>query len=542
VIFGNDHYDLNAQRCYPLDDAATAASDAGAKLPDAIVVDLALRWPEVLGAGATVVAVTVTPAVVSVLVAATDTAAIGTAAITAPLAAISLPQPVTPGRAYPLAPMAAGVGGWIVFGPGVADEPYSGRFSGAAQGFLAAAAGRPYPGAAVASLAREAAATPLVGTVALAAEGDLAVAVETVTLPGDVLVPAAVFRLAGRPAATVPVAAQYVGPCGGRPESGTCPGGAIATINGVAPDCAGRLTIRFEGVGVLPFAGGKGGVVLDLPTGLADVCTAAARRGADYASRCGSSSSSSLILSSSSSSLPSSSISLSSRTVDCAANPVAINLELDPGQAARFTTAAGRFGALDRPLDAGGGRAPFMATATGGRNAALVAAFNPCQQELIGDWSTTAEFKVYRTLFSVGADAGIVEPAYGNAGIVLNARLDPTTRQVVYALALVNYRDNALELWRYNGVTFSPVTSVTFDLEHPLKYGDRGRLEVAVRPAHTVAGQTSLTLSASSPTNPDFRGGTLAVAVNWYEPAAGTIGLGTYRSEAEFYTLTFGPG
>ena len=68
----------------------------------------------------------------------------------------------------------------------------------------------------------------------------------------------------------------YTGPCGGRPESGTCDQPAVQSINGVMPDCDGNLTINFLGAQAIDFADG-GGIALDVPLGMADVCT-----GQDY--------------------------------------------------------------------------------------------------------------------------------------------------------------------------------------------------------------------------------------------------------------------
>lgn len=264
----SDWYAGNATRAYPLDDAATVRDDAGLALPSQILVDCRVRFPLTLGRFAYLSGVTVSPGIVTVILMAADDAAMPSGgAILQPLGAVSLPQPVTPNRHYPIQPMAAGVGGWLVFGRGI-EEPYSGRFSLPGQSILlprAAAAYHPLP---ITSLGKFGLEPGLDGVVQLLGGTDLAVT-SGMRLVGEVEVDAIVLGLVDN--LNRNVYAFYSGPCGGRPESNTCTKPALQMINSVSPDCNGNLTIDFSGAQIYPYVDG-GGLAVDLALGMADVC------------------------------------------------------------------------------------------------------------------------------------------------------------------------------------------------------------------------------------------------------------------------------
>jgi hypothetical protein len=269
-----DWYAGNATRAYPLDDAATARDDAGLELPPQLLVDCRVRFPLALGRFAYVGGLTVGPNIVTaVLLAAADAARppAGSPAGGAgtPLGAVSLPTPIVPYRHYPIRPMADGVGGWLVFGPGI-DEPYSGRFTAPIQSLLlprVASAYRPLP---VPTLGKLGVDPPLTGVVQLLGGTDLEVVQDTREIGGGI-VDVIVLRLVD--SLNRNVFGLYAGPCAGRPESRTCARPAVESINGVMPDCDGDLTIEFRGANVLEFADG-GGLALDLALGMADTCLA----------------------------------------------------------------------------------------------------------------------------------------------------------------------------------------------------------------------------------------------------------------------------
>jgi hypothetical protein len=254
-------YNRNEVRSYPVDDGASALSDAGVRLPPDLICDLNLRWPQTLGRHAFLSAVTSTVSLVTVTVQAAATAE--TADDLIPLAVVSVRKPVEIGRVYPLVARAAGVAGWIVFGSGVDGTPYAGRFSTPGQSRLTPRTARAYRPLPLTGLGVENADQLLSGVVTLAALAPLQIVKEERVIDGATR-DCVVVRLVdddGTSEFPLPEEAsqisgfkpqslfqQFAGPCAGRPESRTCGCPApIEFINAVTPDCAGRITVRFDG-------------------------------------------------------------------------------------------------------------------------------------------------------------------------------------------------------------------------------------------------------------------------------------------------------
>jgi hypothetical protein len=273
----NQHwYSANNSRAYPLDDAATAIDNSGDYLPSDILADAAIRFPTTYGQRASISSVTVTSKVVSVtLVAGTDNDF-------APLAILTLPQPVVPGKAYTIQAQVPGVGGWLVFGGGVKDKDYRGRFLSASQAMLcakAARAYRPFPIPSVRSIQHQ---QPLSGLVSLRASEPMEIVAETREIENQ-LRQAIVFRLVDVSGASgsntsgtakqESVFSKFAGPCGGRPESYTCPDPApVEFINSIYPDCFGQITLDFRGCARLTPLEDMHGAIIECQASLADVC------------------------------------------------------------------------------------------------------------------------------------------------------------------------------------------------------------------------------------------------------------------------------
>lgn len=259
-------YDLQAGRKYPLDDTSTCLDDADNLLRNDIVVDCHIRFPGNLGDSAFVQAITVTANIVTVIIGAEKN---DTGAVTS-IAAVSLPKPIELNANYAIVPLAAGVAGWIVFGPGVLDA-FSGRYAAAAQTKIAPRNANKYDALPVQSIKKQGLATPLVDVVTLTVEAPIVAEKTTVTVLNKPAT-AIVFKLA----TTIgdfnynPLS-YFLGPCGVRPESGTCPAQPIETINGVTPDCAGNINIIGDSVDIYPFEN-CGGFGIDIGLGLEDAC------------------------------------------------------------------------------------------------------------------------------------------------------------------------------------------------------------------------------------------------------------------------------
>lgn len=255
---GNNFYDLNATRGYPLDDIATGIDDDGHRIRDGILVDLCLRYPDSLGLYPYVSAIHVSDRLLSLVISAADDMDDDTLN---PIASLVLSMPVAEGRACQLTGLASGVAGWAVFGS-LATARYAGRFSTPAQSLLLPRVARGYRALPVPWAAKSQDEYKLVDIVRLFAGRDVAIE-RTQRIIADELRDCLVLRLTGALNTVLP---KYTGPCGGRPESGTCSKPALEGINEVNPDDDGNIILNFDGMTVSAIPHGVlVGVDLSLP-------------------------------------------------------------------------------------------------------------------------------------------------------------------------------------------------------------------------------------------------------------------------------------
>lgn len=278
AIRNQNWYNLQATRRYPLDDKSTGDDDGGAPIRDDIIVDCHIRFPRTLGAYAYVQGITVSPTLVTLVIGAVETLDSTT---TTTIAAVNLPKPVDDGVNYAIQPLQAGVSGWITFGRGV-DTPFSGRYSTPRQSFIGLRNARPYTPLPVPTLGKLGLNEALAGIVNIVADTPMtATYYENYTLPkydpetdttNTQPVKAIIFSCVS-PTADFNPYSYFLGPCGQRPESGTCPKTPIETINGVAPDCeTGNINVVVSGgLTARPFLE-CGGLDITTPLGLADAC------------------------------------------------------------------------------------------------------------------------------------------------------------------------------------------------------------------------------------------------------------------------------
>jgi hypothetical protein len=252
-------YNLQSTRAYPLDDTASAIDDAGKRLVSDIIVDCVLRFPGDRIDRAYLAGVTVTPRLVTALIANPANNLI---------AAINIVQPVVTGRMYQLDPLVDGVGGWLVFGDGV-NSVQSYRFSSGAQSQLLARCASAYATPNVPSIAKADQTSLLSGVVNFKDGADVAATIEPIFVLGQ-LKKAVVFRLAADNTQRNALA-EYNSPCELRPESKNCAHAGVEFINSVPPDCHGNINIVFSGL--VPGAYQHcAGVTLDYNHGLAALC------------------------------------------------------------------------------------------------------------------------------------------------------------------------------------------------------------------------------------------------------------------------------
>lgn len=259
-------YNLQATRRYPLDDSASGEADTGASLPNDILADLHLRFPATLGDYCYVQGVTVSAGIVTVLFGVSASLD----AEGATIAAVSLPKPVAPNVHYPVQDLAGGVAGWVVFGVGV-QTTFADRYPSPRHTLLARRCARAYRPLPIVDIGKLNISTALSDEVTLNGTTPLAITPKQLTINGR-QVTALVFQLNQNDASlSYNPLSYFLGSCGPRPESGTCPKEPIETINGVTPDCDGNINIQFENLIGEKFAD-CGGIDVLTPLSLAQIC------------------------------------------------------------------------------------------------------------------------------------------------------------------------------------------------------------------------------------------------------------------------------
>jgi hypothetical protein len=247
-IAGISWIDANSNRRYPLDDRSFGSDDAGQSLPLNLLADMNVWFPDSLGKGLYVSAVTIGVAVITVALAAhPQRPGQGSDPVTfVPVGTVTVVKPVVSGKNYPIDPAQDGIGGWLAFGQGVNDIPAgSWRFSHPAASGVLPRLARAYPPPGVTTIGKFGTSTRLTGVVNLASSTtDLLIVEKSTVMLGITPHEAIVVRLntqgAGRD-----VLGKFPGR-NGSPINGTCQRKPITSINGVKPDCNGVLTLVID--------------------------------------------------------------------------------------------------------------------------------------------------------------------------------------------------------------------------------------------------------------------------------------------------------
>lgn len=277
-------YNLQSTRRYPLDDKSTGLSDTGELIREDIVVDCHLRFPETIGKYAYVQGLTVTENLITIVFGAAETL---TSENNPTIAVASVAKPTAINVSHDITPMMSGVSGWITFGPGI-ETNFVGRYSTPIQTYVDLRNARAYRPLPIPTLGKVDLNTALSGLVLLTATSPVVASYvdENFVVPEERLpkydpqtqttnyepIKAIIFSTDAPTAAFNPLQ-EFLGPCGQRPESGTCPKKPIERINGVAPDCEnGNINIvATSGLTIRPFAE-CGGADITTPLGLTEAC------------------------------------------------------------------------------------------------------------------------------------------------------------------------------------------------------------------------------------------------------------------------------
>ena len=471
-IRGQNWYNLNSHRRYPLDTAATGESDAGRNMPDDVLVDCHLRWPSSLGKYAFVSSIVATSRLVSLTFLASDTPALSggcpqstslgvnpsssgslgsmssdipkppplaSQAVFTPLAAITLPrEQVVVHRQYAVEGLVPGVGGWVVFGEGIEQPDFDARFATVQQTMLLPRCARAYTQLPIPNMAKQFNVQPLTGLVLIRGGNDIKVFKDTREIAGEER-DALVIRLESDVGRNV--LDDYKGPCGGRPESRTCNKPPVEQINSVAPDCDGNINLIFvsTSVAVGTPSNSQGGFVVDYTLGLEDACTRDddlpkdGRLPNEYDDQC-------LLVSSASVSLPSQS--LGSEGSAAPEPPVSESSEVPPvcaelpytetfgdATADNFVVKAGAFSA------AGG---IYVPTQTGRRNASV---WDDCAYSHVRDHICEVKLRLTKT-------------GTPNGGMIIDWRTAGVPLREEYFLIELFKPTDSFRLRFYNGGAF----------------------------------------------------------------------------------------
>lgn len=277
-------YNLQSTRRYPLDDKSTGVSDSGAFIRDDIVVDCHIRFPDTLGKYVYIQGLTVTENLITVVFGAAEDL---TYTNNPTIAAVSVPKPAATNVNTEISALYPGVSGWITFGSGI-ETDFVGRYSTPVQTYIGLRNARSYRPLPVPTLGKINLGTSLSGLVLLTAtspvtatytdENEIAVEkrmpkYDPVTQETNYAPVKVIVFSTEAPTAVLNPLQEFLGPCGQRPESGTCPKKPIERINGVTPDCAdGNINIVAEsGLTIRTFAE-CGGADITTPLGLVEAC------------------------------------------------------------------------------------------------------------------------------------------------------------------------------------------------------------------------------------------------------------------------------
>jgi len=242
-----DFLNENAYRNYPVDDAATMEPYVGQELErvNSMLADMSICIPKSAAACAFVSSISVTEQLVTVTIMGSqvDPFTVNEPPTTeyaqryAELGAVVLAHVQArrsrglPGVVVPVTPVEPGVGGWVVFGPGVLNTG-SWRFSGPEASVISNRCVSRLDYSGVFTIGRQGFETVLQGDVALQGQQGLEVVKAG---PSELSI-----RFGEDPDTVRRRLREFAGRCGARPETGTCDGEPIRRINGVYPAGAFR--------------------------------------------------------------------------------------------------------------------------------------------------------------------------------------------------------------------------------------------------------------------------------------------------------------
>lgn len=497
-VRNHNWYNRNETRCYPLDPSASHVDDSGTILPFNILTDLQLRFPDNLGTYAAISSLAVTKHLVSLTIVSVDDYILyASSSAFSPLASVAVELPLDESRHYAIRPFVDGVGGWVVFGGGV-NSPVNLRFTNTSQSLLSPRAAKAYKPLPVTGIGKEDLATALTGLVTLTEGTDIEIVRETIRFDESDEQDAIIIRL--KSSWNRNVYADYIGPCGGRPESRDCNKPGIEVINTVQPDCDGNIDIVFQQMRTSPLIAGAG-VAVDLPLGLTTACASPGPRAAQELCPADSSSQSVLSLSSSISTAP----------PEDTGNNLPFSTSFANGEATDFSVQHGEFLVEDTHNPEDIDNWSYRPTATSRRNVSV----------WIGGTFTDSRNKQAMTQLKLH------NAAQAGGGLIVNyCQYGSPSREHYYTVEL-DYDQDMLMIRNFNGYAFASPLGTVGPLQLQLGHwyeltASAERIGDAVDLTAEVRGITDPSVSAQvTITAPEWR---------WY----GIYGVGTDRGDVAF--------
>jgi len=265
----------NEQRNYPLHDLTDRAASDGRVLPNDILVDAHIWLPKSAGSKVFVSSVSVSPALITLTFAAAPFDPFCSSSVPVvsfvPLAVLRVSRPHLSFRNYQLEAIYPGVGGWVALG--ACDDlagSYSMTFDGPDNTVLLDRTAHAFNDIPVMSVGKLGVLPKLTGTVRLQGVAGQIKTFATTKMIDGVLRRVAAIGLDKTNPLTDNLA-TFAGDCGHRPQASNCKLTPITEINGIKPDCDGNINIKFLG-DIVVGAMQPGGVILDHPIGLSQVC------------------------------------------------------------------------------------------------------------------------------------------------------------------------------------------------------------------------------------------------------------------------------
>ena len=238
VTINNNWQNSNENRAFPFEESCSLLSDTGVRLPDSAIVTARIRFPVAIGTRMALSSLTVGAAMVS----ATFTAY--SASLTTPIAAaaVTVQQPVVPGKSYPVTAISSGVVGWVVFGSYVVEPTAvtSFRFSNPTAVIIPeqASAFKAYPVQGIRTVMADG---YLTGDVKITGSSCATAIVSTSSIAGKICIEIKADT-DSRPTALK----DLVGPCGNSPFNRRCGTYPVTQISGAIPDANGNITLDFD--------------------------------------------------------------------------------------------------------------------------------------------------------------------------------------------------------------------------------------------------------------------------------------------------------